>query len=109
MWAEYFSLLDFYYTDLLPRIYAASGITGRLNYLQWTLPRRRAEWIPIALFNVGYMAAMIVVFFLTIWPIQNRWAYWVLLFPLAAGWSLVSVVRQLVRLRRKVDLTATQN
>jgi len=102
LWAEYFSLLEFYYTQILPRIYAAGGVEGKLNYLQWTLPRRSVEWIPIALFNFGYLAAMLVVFFLTIWPLHNRLAYWVLLFPLGAVCSLSSVTLQLARLRRKV-------
>ena len=109
LWTEYFSYLEFYYTELMPRIYVASGEGARLNYLQWTLPRRRSEWLPIALFNCGSLAVMIAAFFLCIWPTDNYWAYLVALFPVAVAVSLTVVVSQLLRLQAKVRPSETED
>jgi len=101
LWTEYFSYVEYYYTELLPRIYAASGDV-RPNYLEWTLPRRRSLWLPITLFNFGVLAVMIVAFSLCIWPSPDHRTYWVALFPVAAAISLATVVAQIARLHRKM-------
>jgi hypothetical protein len=61
LWMELLRYARYYYVELLPRLYAASGQGGRRNFLEWSGRRSLRSWLPILLFNLGCIAVLVAV------------------------------------------------
>jgi hypothetical protein len=58
LWMELFRYTNYKHTVLLPRLYEATNQNGRTNFLQ-TTPRSALMALPVNLFNVGVLVALI--------------------------------------------------
>jgi hypothetical protein len=100
LWMELFRYTRYKHAVLLPRLYQATGQSSRTNFLQ-TVPRTALMQLPVNLFNLGCLVALIgvhVKFIGRTWPV----AAISIAFILAVVVSTIAVIVEGIRLGKAV-------